>query len=92
MYCAHQVGNNRTLYLCLVIQVLMDMFFQDEDDPSVERELVEQKNRSTPKYDEIVKDLVLEMTQYIRDLEMIIRVFRHPIHEICTDKHVSRWI
>ena len=59
-------------------KVLMDMFFQEEDmslsvddEPSYIR-------RGSLTYEEIVKDLVLEETQYVRDLNMIIKVFRQP--------------
>ena len=59
-------------------KVLMDMFFQD-DDPSLS---VEDEpsyiRRGSLTYEEIVKDLVLEETQYVRDLNMIIKVFRQP--------------
>ncbi|KAK0054856.1 son of sevenless 2, partial [Biomphalaria pfeifferi] len=56
-------------------QVLYDMFFQEEElsvgmeDEPVRREMT---------YEEIVKDLIMEETQYLRDLNMIIRVFRAP--------------
>ncbi|XP_071962114.1 son of sevenless homolog 1-like isoform X2 [Antedon mediterranea] len=58
-------------------KVLMDMFHHDEEELSVstlEDETPVRCDSST--YDEIVKDLVLEETQYIRDLNLIIKVFR----------------
>lgn len=52
------------------------MFFQEEDlSVMVEDEPVRREKMS---YEEIVKDLIMEETQYLRDLNMIIRVFRAP--------------
>ncbi|XP_059162267.1 son of sevenless homolog 2-like [Physella acuta] len=57
-------------------QVLYDMFFQEEEiSVMVEDEPVRREKMS---YEEIVKDLIMEETQYLRDLNMIIRVFRAP--------------
>ncbi|XP_013393700.1 son of sevenless homolog 1-like isoform X1 [Lingula anatina] len=57
-------------------KVLMDMFFQDDEvSLTVEEEPV---RRDSLTYEEIVKDLVLEETQYLRELDMIIKVFRAP--------------
>ena len=58
-------------------KVLMDMFFQDDDDALPMGE--EEQNyirRGSLTYEGIVKDLILEETQYMRDLNMIIKVFR----------------
>ncbi|XP_070577016.1 son of sevenless homolog 2-like [Ptychodera flava] len=57
-------------------KVLTDMFHQD-DEMSVISLVEEEPVRSgTLTYDEIVKDMIMEETQYIRDLNMIIKVFR----------------
>jgi len=59
-------------------KVLMDMFFQDDDVAlGVEEEFVSVR-RGSLKYEEIVKDMILEETQYIRDLDMITKVFKRP--------------
>ncbi|GIY92459.1 son of sevenless homolog 2 [Caerostris extrusa] len=61
-------------------KVLMDMFYQDEDVAlSIEEEPI---RRTSLTYDEVVKDLIHEEKQYIRDLNMIIKVFREPFVEI----------
>ncbi|XP_072171544.1 son of sevenless homolog 2-like [Diadema setosum] len=63
-------------------KVLMEMFYQDEDDAaamsslSVEDELQDSRT-GTLTYDEVVKDLIMEETQYLRDLNLIIKVFRN---------------
>ncbi|CAH1790907.1 unnamed protein product [Owenia fusiformis] len=61
-------------------KVLMDMFFQDDEVSfSVEEEPVKQ---GSLKYEDIVKDLILEETQHVRDLNMIIKVFRDPFEKL----------
>ena len=68
----------------------MDMFFQDEDeDISVEEEYVNVNRSHSFTYEDIVKDLVLEETQYMRDLNMIIKIFRAPFVELYKDSKVS---
>ena len=63
-------------YVCL--QVLMDMFFQDDDETIViDNQQIDLGNTSQS-YEELVKDFMLEENQYLRDLNMIIRVFREP--------------
>lgn len=58
----------------------MDMFYQDED---VALSIEEEPTRRTSlTYDEVVKDLIHEEKQYIRDLNMIIKVFRQPFVRI----------
>ena len=62
---------------CL-FQTLMDMFFQDDEESvEVDNSLADHTG-TTQSYLEIVKDLILEENQYLRDLNMIIRVFREP--------------
>jgi len=57
----------------------MEMFFQDDEDDAI---AVEEENPQDPRraasltYEELVKDLILEENQFLRDLNMIIRVFR----------------
>lgn len=52
------------------------MFFQEEDLSVVMEDEPVRREKMT--YEEIVKDLIMEETQYLRDLNMIIRVFRAP--------------
>ncbi len=59
----------------------MDMFFQDDYDFTVE-EAPTYTRRGSLTYEDIVKDLVLEETQYMRDLNMIIKVFRAPFVQL----------
>lgn len=65
----------------------MDMFYQDED---VALSIEEEPTRRTSlTYDEVVKDLIHEERQYIRDLNMIIKVFREPFDKIFPKSKVS---
>ena len=57
-------------------QVLMDMFSQEEEVSMPELE--EPIRLESLTYEEIVKDFIFEETQYMRDLNMIIKVFRAP--------------
>ncbi|KAH3853082.1 son of sevenless homolog 2-like [Dreissena polymorpha] len=58
-------------------QVLMDMFSQEETDVSLP--LVDEPiRRDSLTYEDIVKDFILDETQYLHDLNMIIKVFRAP--------------
>lgn len=54
----------------------MDMFSQEEDVslPIMEEPILPE----SIKYEDIVKDFIFEETQYMRDLNMIIKVFRAP--------------
>ena len=63
-------------------QVLMNMFFQDDDEAFTLDEEPRMDRRGSLTYEEIVKDLILEETQYIRDLKMIIKVFREPFAKL----------
>ena len=69
----------------------MDMFFQDEDVVlnNVEEE-PSYKQRDSFTYEEIVKDLILEETQYLRDLNMIIKVFREPFASLFAKSKVRK--
>ncbi|XP_074642925.1 son of sevenless homolog 2-like [Tubulanus polymorphus] len=61
-------------------KVLMEMFFQEEE---VSFSLEEQPmKRKSLTYEGMIKDLVLEEEQYIRDLNMIIKVFRAPFAKL----------
>ena len=59
-------------------KALMDLFHQDEDVSSVLLE-DEPVTGSSLTYDEVVKNLIHEEKQYLRDLHMIIKVFREQI-------------
>lgn len=57
-------------------KVLMDMFYQDEDVAvAIEEEPI---TKTSGTYDEVIKDFIYEEKQYLRDLRMIIKVFREP--------------
>jgi len=56
----------------------MDMFFQDDDETVVIDNQQIDLNNTSQSYEELVKDFMLEENQYLRDLNMIIRVFRDP--------------
>ena len=56
----------------------MDMFFPNEEDDFTVEENTTLVRRGSLTYEEIVKDLILEETQYMHDLNLIIKVFRAP--------------
>ncbi|PFX16973.1 Son of sevenless-like 1 [Stylophora pistillata] len=60
-------------------KVLMDMFHPDDVETSVEAETLSSQPALT--YDEVVREMMLAEAQYIRDLNMIIKVFRAPFIE-----------
>ncbi|XP_076464153.1 son of sevenless homolog 1-like [Babylonia areolata] len=62
-------------------QVLVDMFTQEED---VTAMMIEDEpvRRESMTYEDIVKDFIVEETQYLRDLNMIIKVFRAPFADL----------
>ncbi|XP_025106105.1 son of sevenless homolog 2-like [Pomacea canaliculata] len=61
--------------------VLVDMFNQEEDVTALMIE-DEPVRRESMTYEEIVKDFIVEETQYLRDLNMIIKVFRAPFADL----------
>ncbi|XP_048103346.1 son of sevenless homolog 1-like isoform X3 [Alosa alosa] len=60
-------------------KVLMDMFHQDEEDISVFPLIDEEPSSSEEQtYYDLVKAFMAEVRQYLRDLNLIIKVFREP--------------
>lgn len=81
--------------MLFILQVLMDMFQQDEygetsgqpEDPNVDISIT---------FDELVKDLIQEKKAYIRELNMIIKVittvlFNSSLQQYSTNLSVS-WL
>uniref|UniRef100_A0A8C7HF74 Son of sevenless homolog 1 (Drosophila) n=1 Tax=Oncorhynchus kisutch TaxID=8019 RepID=A0A8C7HF74_ONCKI len=61
-------------------KVLMDMFHQDEEDISGFPLMDEEPSTSEEQtYYDLVKTFMAEVRQYLRDLNLIIKVFREPI-------------
>lgn len=69
----------------------MDMFFQDDETIEVDNLQIDHGNTSQS-YEELVRDFMLEENQYLRDLNMIIRVFREPFVRLYSRSKVCcRW-
>lgn len=63
----------------IFLQVLMDMFHQDEEDISGFPLMDEEPSASEAQtYYDLVKAFMAEVRQYLRDLNLIIKVFREP--------------
>nr|CAD7428245.1 unnamed protein product [Timema monikensis] len=65
-------------------KVLMDMFYQDDDGGSaaLQDDADPVVPRTSLTYEEVVKDLIHDEKQYLRDLHMIIKVFREEIAKL----------
>lgn len=59
-------------------KVLMEMFFQDDEGAMVVQENIIDQHSVSQSYEEVLKDFILEENQFLRELNMIIRVFREP--------------
>uniref|UniRef100_A0A8C1NB37 Son of sevenless homolog 1 (Drosophila) n=1 Tax=Cyprinus carpio TaxID=7962 RepID=A0A8C1NB37_CYPCA len=78
--------------LCLWLQVLMDMFHQVEEDISVFPLMDEEPSAAEEQmYYDLVKVFMAELRQYLRDLNLIIKVFREPFasNAMLFSAHVS---
>ncbi|KAJ6648699.1 Protein son of sevenless [Pseudolycoriella hygida] len=64
------------------VQVLMDMFYQGENGNTVSASPIPPAPRDCLNYEEVVKELMQEEKQYLRDLHMIVRVFREELVKI----------
>ena len=56
----------------------MDMFCEDDEDMLLVEEEPSRTRVKDLTYEQVVKDLILEEKQYLRDTNMIIKVFREP--------------
>ena len=65
----------------------MDMFQQDSVILYNEDESDQIKSPQT--YDEVVKDLIMDEKQYLRDLQMITKVFRDTLQKSCHGRDID---
>lgn len=69
---------------------LMNLFFPDDDDDSLSLMVEEEPSRrDSLSYEEIVKDFILEENQYLRDLNMIIKVFAASFETILDEREME---
>lgn len=74
------------------MQVLMDMFHQDEEDissfPLMDEEPLSNEDQT---YYELVRSFVADGWQYLRQLNLLIKVFREPFNSspMLFSQHVS---
>lgn len=65
------------------LKVLLDLFCQDDDSSSGATVThLPEVHRTPHTYEEVVKDLIHDEKQYLRDLHMIIKVFREEIAKV----------
>lgn len=67
----------------------MDLFYQEETSNSLSNVLIPDAPitpRTSLTYEEVVKDLMHDEKQYLRDLHMIIKVFREEIAKLTSTK------
>lgn len=70
----------------------MDLFYQEESSNSFANLLIPDDPitpRTSLTYEEVVKDLMHDEKQYLRDLHMLIKVFREEIAKLLCDSKVS---
>lgn len=68
-----------SFFIFLTMQVLMDMFHQDVEDINILSLTDEEPSTSGEQtYYDLVKAFMAEIRQYIRELNLIIKVFREP--------------
>lgn len=64
----------------ILFQALMDMFYQDEGGGNLSERLTEKLVLSAPRtslsYEETVRELIASEKAYLKELHMIIKVFR----------------
>lgn len=63
--------------------MLLDLFCQEDDNNSGNTVAhLPELHRTPQTYEEVVKDLIHDEKQYLRDLHMIIKVFREEIAKV----------
>lgn len=75
------------LLLCVCLQVLMDMFDQEEEMGLVSQSVEEVSSSGVLTYDDLVRLEIAEERQYLRELDLIIKVFRQAFTS--SSKHFS---
>lgn len=66
----------------------MDLFYQEESSNNISNILNPDAPTTPRTYEEVVKDLMHDEKQYLRDLHMIIKVFREEIAKLIVDTKV----
>ncbi|VDP22102.1 unnamed protein product [Soboliphyme baturini] len=69
--------------------VLMDLFYRDDEEPwsaSLTTEDLVSKRISSLSYEQIVRDLVHCEVQFLRDVNMIVRVFRRALVDVLDER------
>jgi son of sevenless-like protein len=65
------------------------MFGEDDEDMLLVEEEPARTRAKDLTYEQVVKDLILEEKQYLRDTNMIIKVFREPFVKLFPKSQVN---
>ncbi|PZC70882.1 hypothetical protein B5X24_HaOG214685, partial [Helicoverpa armigera] len=66
----------------LTVQVLMDIFYQESSLVEAEGSAEKRGRRGSLSYSELVRDLLTDEKNFLRDLNLIIRVFKEELEKI----------
>lgn len=85
--------NSTVLSGRVIFQVLIDMFYQDSELASIAAlpafNTSERGRRASLSYGDLVRDLLADERNFLRDLNLMIRVFKEELEKIVDDNKVG---